>query len=398
MGGYAIINVLMLKQKVRNLLHIKSVPGAIAVGALLVVSLVYGGHLYADQFDEQIKQLQQEKAVSQQAADRFKVQANSYRDAVDKLQIQIDGTNQAILDNQRQSDEVQNQLVEAQANLDKQKKILGENIRTMYLEGEISTLEILASSNNLSDFVDKQQYRNAVQNKVKSTVDKINELKVQLQEKQRSLTALIKEKQYQKDQLDANQNEQSQLLAYTAGQKAQYDAQVKQTSSRINELRRQQSAAYARLIGSGGRSPVGSSITYKNMEVSNCGGGYRYCGYGLDAWVSDAWGLGYARECVHYVADALTRRGYYIPAGLFGGRGNANQWANTIRGVATIDDNPTPGSVVYMPIGPLGHVAMVESYPEDGWIKVSQMNFPSGRYSEMDLKVTSNLQFYHFSQ
>lgn len=373
-------------------------PGAFLAGGLLLLSLIGGGFVYADQFDEQIKQLQQEKVTAQQIADRFKVQANSYRDAVDKLQIQIDSTNQAILDNQRQSDEVQNQLAEAQANLDKQKKILGENIRAMYLEGEISTLEILASSRDLSEFVDKQQYRNAVQDKVKTTVDKINALKVELQEKQRQLLALIKEKQYQKAQLDANQNEQNQLLAYSAGQKAQYDAQVRQTSLRIAELRRQQAAAYARLIGSGGSSPVGSSITYKNMEVSNCGGGYRYCGYSLDAWVSDAWGLGYARECVHYVADALTRRGYYIPPGLFAGRGNANEWAGTIRGVATIDDNPTPGSVVYMPIGPLGHVGMVESYPEDGWIRVSQMNFPSARYSEMDLKVTSNLQFYHFSQ
>jgi hypothetical protein len=42
----------------------------------------------------------------------------------------------------------------------------------MYLEGKTSTLEMLASSKDLSDFVDKQQSRNAVQSKVKDTMAK----------------------------------------------------------------------------------------------------------------------------------------------------------------------------------------------------------------------------------
>ncbi|MEX1995147.1 MAG: hypothetical protein WD887_00005, partial [Candidatus Saccharimonadales bacterium] len=205
----------MLKQKLKKLVDIKSVPGAIILGALLLLPILYGGFVYADQFDDKIKKLQQERSASQQAADKFELQANSYQDAVDKLQTRIDGINQVILNNQKESEKVQKQLDVAQANLDKQRKVLGENIRAMYLEGEISTLEILASSRDLSDFVDRQQYRNSVQNKVKTTVDKINALKVQLQKKQRQLAALIKENQNQRAQLSADQAEQNSLLAYT---------------------------------------------------------------------------------------------------------------------------------------------------------------------------------------
>ncbi len=65
----------------------------------------------------------------------------------------------------------------------------------MYVEDDISTLEMLASSKDLSDFVDKQQYRNSVKNKIKLTLDRITELRHQLKGQKESLESTIKEQQ-----------------------------------------------------------------------------------------------------------------------------------------------------------------------------------------------------------
>src|SRR5690349_3581086 len=112
----------------------------IASVVALSLSLALSPLVKADQFDEQIKQLQ----------------ADSYQDAINKLQSQIDAIRAQIQANIVKRDDLQNQIKAAEIELEKQKDLLGENIKAMYVEGEISTLEMLASSKDLSEFLDKQ--------------------------------------------------------------------------------------------------------------------------------------------------------------------------------------------------------------------------------------------------
>ncbi|MBI5906641.1 hypothetical protein HY857_01165, partial [Candidatus Saccharibacteria bacterium] len=240
------IKVFMLKQKLKIRLYSKRLGLFVMTAALLLSAGIYSGLVRADQFDQQIQDLQQQNVSNKQASDALAAQATSYQDAVDKLASQINSIQQAIVATQKQSDDLQKQIDAGQIELDHQKQVLGVNIKTMYLEGKISTLEILASSKDLSDFVDKQQYRNAVQSKVKTSVDKITELKDKLQQQQQQLQVYIKEQQAQQDQLAADEAHQSQLLAYTEGQKAAYDQQIKSNQSKIADLRKQQAILNSR--------------------------------------------------------------------------------------------------------------------------------------------------------
>src|SRR5581483_760402 len=103
--------------------------------------------------------------------------------------------------------------------LDHEKQVLGENIKQMYLDGQESTLELLASSSNLSDFIDREQYRTSVETKIKDTVNEINALKAKLESQQKELQALIADEQNQQNELAGERNQQTQLLAYTEDQK-----------------------------------------------------------------------------------------------------------------------------------------------------------------------------------
>ena len=359
----------------------------------------YKGMVKADQFDQQIQALQSQNASQQQTSQQLGAQASSYQDQVDMLSQQIDGLQQSIVAAQQQSDTLQAEINQKQIDLDQQKKVLGEDIKAMYLEGQISTLEILASSNNLSDFVNKEVGRSAVQNKVKSSVDEINTLKLQLQLQQQQLQESIKSQQAQQAQLQSAENQQSQLLAYTEEQKAAADATIKVNNSAIVSLRAQQFAANHRLINGGG-----VSIVYGG----GCGGGYpgdavsAYghwgCDYAQDNTL-DNWGM-YNRECVSYTAWKVFQAYGYMP--YWGGVGNADQWPgdadayNIPRG-----STPQVGSVAIGTnpnyFGSVGHAMWVEAVNGDGTIVVSQYNFgQEGQYSEMTIPASLISTFIYF--
>jgi peptidoglycan hydrolase CwlO-like protein len=380
-GGY-IIKVLTSKQKMKNKkLHLtRSWLSVVVVCTVMILASVINT-VRADQFDEQIQALRDQNNNNQSASDQLAAQANSYQDAINKLQVQISALQAAIAANQQKSEKIHQQMIEAQAELDQEKAVLGENIKAMYLEGQTSTLEMLASSKNLSDFVDKQQARNAVSDKVKATMDKIAELQNQLKAQDAELQRLIKDQQVQNEQLGSAQVQQTQLLAYTEGQKAAYDQQIKSNNAQISNLRAMQVAANRRL---GGSAVAG--------DPSHGG----YPGYldhaGQDTLV-DPWGM-FNRECVSYTAWKVQQ--YFGNMPYWGGVGNANQWpADAQRYGVPTGSIPKAHSVAISMGGAYGHAMWVEAV-SGSTIYVSQYNYDlAGHYSEMAIN-GSGLTYLYF--
>lgn len=372
----------MLKQKVRKLFFANKLIAILLLGVVLAGS---GFSLVsADQFEEQIKALQNQNAAHQANANQLANQAASYQDVIDKLATQISNISHAILDNQNQSNALQKQIDEQQAELIRQKQLLGQNIKAMYLEGQISTLELLASSSDLSDFVNQQQYRASVRDKVKDTVDKIAELKAELEQKQRQIEVLIKEQDAQRSQLAHDQNQQNEMLAYTEGQKALYDQEIKLNQGRISDLRRQQAIENAKLFGGG-----------QIIQTSRCDiYPQNWCNAPMDSIV-DSWGM-YNRECVSWTAYRVAASGRYMP--YWGGRGNANQWDDNARAAGIpVDGNPRVGDVAVSNSGFYGHTMYVEAVNNDGTIAISQFNYDwNGTYSFAPRMPIGNLVFIHF--
>lgn len=358
----------------------------------------------ADTYDQQIANIQNQSSQVRSQINSLKSQARSYQDMISLLQGQIDAVQAQINANQAQQDELQRQINAAQVELEHQRLVLSENIKSMYTSSEMTTIEMLATSKSLSDFIDKDTYRNAVQRQIQETMTKIQKLQNELNTKKTEVERLLAEQQAQRATLDGSRQEQATLLAMNQGQQSEFNSQLAANNAQITNLRRQQAAAYAAADG-GSTSPSGGSITYKNRVnygFSFCNG-YRYCGSGFDDFNRDTlyrWGLEWTRECVHYAADRIERDGHRIPAAYFSGRGNANEWIGTVtsggRGgpIGHLTGDPQRGDVAYMPIGSVGHVGIVEHNYGDGWVKISQMNFPyGGNYSEMDLKITSGVRF-----
>jgi len=370
----------MLKQKHK----IRRSYRLFALLFVMVTVLSCGGLVLADQFDEQIRQLQQQNNENKAASNSLSAQASSYQDAISKLDGEINGLQQAIVATQQKSDEVKLQIDANQKELDHQKFVLGQNIKAMYLEGQISTLEILASSKNLSEFVDKEQYRMSVQNKVRDTVDKITKIKLELEYQQRTLQALLADLEKQRADLAAARDQQSQLLAFTEGQKAAYDSQIKTNNKKISDLKRQQAIENARLFGGG------AIVQNSRCDIYPQG----WCYAPMDSIV-DTWGM-YNRECVSWTAYRVAASGRYMP--YWGGRGNANLWDDNARAAGIpVDGNPQVGDVAVSNAGYYGHTMYVEAVFDDGTFAVSQFNHDwGGTYSFVPRMSRGNLVFIHF--
>jgi peptidoglycan hydrolase CwlO-like protein len=351
------------------------------IGTLLAGGTVIGGQVKADQFDQQINALEQQNSGLQAQSDSLAATASTYQQAIDALAAQINSIQNNIVNTQNQIDVLQQKINQAEAELAQEKQVLGENIRTMYLEGDITTLEILASSKDLSDFVNKQEYRNSVSDKVKASVDKINVLKDQLTKQQHEQQSLLADLQTQQNQLQAQQNQQAQLLSYTESQKAQYDQQISANNSQIGSLRAQQAALNRQLGGvptAGDPGHGGYPAVWNNSAQDT---------------MLDSWGM-YNRECVSYTAWKVYQTFGYMP--YWGGSGNANQWpGDAQRAGIPIGTTPRVHSVAIWNVGAFGHAMWVEAV-SGNTIYVSQYNYDYyGHYSEMSISA-SGLTYIYF--
>lgn len=385
----------MLKQKVKNLRFISLRSGLLVAALLLVVAAVptKGFGVFAASCStvadcqQQISNLNDQNSQTQASLNNLEAQAGSYQAAITALQQQISGLQQQISANEQQQ-------AQAQAELDQEKKTLGENIKAMYLEGNISPLEVLASSNNLSTYVNRQQYRYAVSDKVKASVDKISTLKAQLVQLHGTLTT-------QETQLSASEDEQDRLLSLNESQQSQFNSQIASNKSQITQLQAQIVAL---------NTPPSSHFTYSG----SCGGGYPAvatngygswgCNFAKDNSL-DNWGM-YNRECVSYTAYMVHEE--YVEGLVahdmpnWGGVGDAWEWIGDAENAGIpVDQNPQAGDIAIRPAsgvyGDVGHAMYVKAV-SGGQIYVQQYNADlMGNYSE-GWRSASGLYFLHFTQ
>ncbi|HET7638695.1 MAG TPA: CHAP domain-containing protein, partial [Ktedonobacteraceae bacterium] len=321
----------------------------ITLASLLVVGTAVVPHVGADQFDDQIRALQQLNAQNQDSLGQLQLQAASYQEVVNQLQTQIAQLQGLINDNLAKQADLQAKIDQNEQELARQRKVLGENIKTMYVDGQMTTIEMLATSKNLSDFVDKEEYHTAVENKIQDTLHKISDLQNQLKTQKIQVERLLADQQAQQAQLDANRAQQAKLLAYNQAQQADFNNQIKSNQSKIADLRRQQA-----ILNS--KNDIGSAVPGDPGH-----GGYP------NAWNSapqdsmvDPWGM-YNRECVSYTAYRvhqdylLGKNTYDMP--YWGGVGNANQWDDNARAAGIpVDTTPKVGSIAVSNAGTWGHV------------------------------------------
>lgn len=359
----------------------------VAVAVLVAGSGVFalGSHVFARDYEAEIKAKEQEASKYNSEASRLGEMADSLQSELDKINGQITTIQGQIVDSQKKIDNLNAQIKRNEILIKQRRKAMGQVLADMHVDDQISPLEMLASSNSIGDYIDKQEQRSSLRTSLNGKIKEIKALQKKLEENKKLVENTLRDQESQRNVLSSKQSEKAKLVADTKNDQSAYSALAQKRNSEVAKLREEQAAANRRALGSGVSIPGGIPG----------GGGYPgvWANAPLDAYV-DPWGL-FTRECVSYVAWKIHSTGRYVPH--FGGAGNANQWPSTAarHGISS-GSTPKAGAAAVMNIGYYGHVMYVESVNGDGTITVSDYNFAWDGLYRYYTRSASGLTYVYF--
>lgn len=358
-----------------------------AVAVLVAGSGVFalGSHVFARDYEAEIKAKEQEASKYNSEASRLGEMADNLQSELDKINGQITAIQGQIVDSQKKIDNLNAQIKRNELLIKQRRKAMGQVLADMHVDDQISPLEMLASSNSIGDYIDKQEQRSSLRTSLNGKIKEIKALQKKLEENKKLVENTLRDQEAQRNVLSSKQSEKAKLVADTKNDQNAYSALAQKRNSEVAKLREEQAAANRRALGNGVSIPGGIPG----------GGGYPgvWANAPLDAYV-DPWGL-YTRECVSYVAWKIHSTGRYVPH--FGGAGNANQWPSTAarHGISS-GSTPKAGAAAVMNIGYYGHVMYVESVNGDGTITVSDYNFAWDGLYRYYTRSASGLTYIYF--
>ncbi len=199
--------------------------------------------VYAESHSDKINAIQRQIDSKQAEATKLGKQATSLQNAVNELQAQQSVIQSQIDLSQAKYDQLVAQIKETEDKITRNKGVLKETLTELYVNDKVSPIEMIASSKNIGDYLDQQEYRNTIRDRVEGSINEIKKLKVQLEQKREESKKVLDEQKAQKGVLVEKQNEQAKLLAETQSNEAAYQGQ-------IGDLKKQQAAAQAALASS----------------------------------------------------------------------------------------------------------------------------------------------------
>lgn len=358
-----------------------------AMAVLVAGSGVFalGSHVFARDYEAEIKAKEQEASKYNSEASRLGEMADNLQSELDKINSQITTIQGQIADSQKKIDNLNAQIKRNEILIKQRRKAMGQVLADMHVDDQISPLEMLASSNSIGDYIDKQEQRSSLRTSLNGKIKEIKALQKKLEENKKLVENTLRDQEAQRNVLSSKQSEKAKLVADTKNDQNAYSALAQKRNSEVAKLREEQAAANRRALGNGVSIPGGIPG----------GGGYPgvWANAPLDAYV-DPWGL-FTRECVSYVAWKIHSTGRYVPH--FGGAGNANQWPSTAarHGISS-GSTPKAGAAAVMNIGYYGHVMYVESVNGDGTITVSDYNFAWDGLYRNYTRSASGLTYIYF--
>src|ERR1039458_1903907 len=174
---------------------------ALEVGVSLVALLFVSGNFTrlvhavtcssVSDCQSQISNLNGQNAQTQASINSLQLQSEGYQAAIDTLDAQISSLQAQISSNQAHQASIEQQITANQQEIAIKKGSLADDIKTMYINGSMTTIEELATSKNLSQYVDKQEYQTVVQNQLTGIIQQITALENTLQQQKAQVDQLL---------------------------------------------------------------------------------------------------------------------------------------------------------------------------------------------------------------
>ncbi len=185
-------------------------------------------------------QLEQAIVANEAYLVELREQGNTLKAKIDQLRIEINNETNRIELTQTKIAQFELKIEQTQKELEKQKDLLRHAIVVLYKDGNISTIEMLASSDSYTDFINQQEYLSRIKDRVHESANEVKQLKVELEAEKQVQDDLLVKLEIQRSILNSKESEQRRVLEITQGEEARYQAMTR-------DLRAQKAAAEAEL-------------------------------------------------------------------------------------------------------------------------------------------------------
>lgn len=264
-----------------------------------------------DELKEKQEALEQQSAEYEAILNEKNAAVDEQQEYVDALVGKVQTVNEEIQLSHEKISKLDAQIAEKQSQIDEANKqidinmdILKQRIKTIYLAGDVSSLEIILGAKDFTDFLDKVQLVKSVSthdeeliNEIQAQLDEISSEKEELQADKVSLEEEEQNLQNKQDELNKLLDENKETLASL--QEASNEAlqqltltedELSNLSGEIQEYYRQQQAQAAASKPSSGSSSGGSSNAGISITVPADGSyvwpcpGFYYLSSTYDEW------------------------------------------------------------------------------------------------------------------
>lgn len=228
----------MLQTNIRKSKKTLLIATSIAITISLFLSFIIpsNGALNAATIDELQEKSQQLQANIQANNDRIaelSSQGETLQVKVDELKNEIARANSEIELTEVKLQQLRQRLKIAEEELERQKKLLKATLQAIYERSGASTFELLMATDNLTTFLNEQEYLGQLQSAVKQSTDEVIRLKQQIEAEKTEQEDLLLTQKQQRAVVDAKRAEQQAILDATQGEESKYRDIV---STQLKEL------------------------------------------------------------------------------------------------------------------------------------------------------------------
>lgn len=232
-----------------------------------------------DETKEQKDQVSQEKSDVQKQVDELNSQISEYESQIGELDYKINDLNTQITD-------AENQINEKQENYDKQQELLEKRLVATYEAGETSFLDVLLSSESLTDLISNYYLISEIaeadiglMQKIENEKKEIEEAKTTLENNKKELDSSKVEKESKSVQLQTAKAEKSQYVSQLSQEEQdlqqEIDELTKDNQQILNDIKVAQEKYKKQLEELANKKPStgGSSSSGSGSSSSGSSGG-----------------------------------------------------------------------------------------------------------------------------
>lgn len=242
------------KERATALIVALSILGGLA--SMVLPSMTSVSKVYADRYQDQLEEIEKELERNEAHAENLHKEANTLKEAIGQIEREAANLELQIRKSRLEKKDLDNKIEETKKKIRQNQDVLASTVSDLYVDNNMTPIEMLASSSSIGDYVDKQEYRNAVRDQIAVAINTIKDLRADLEKKSDAVAEVIARQKSQEKQLVAKRDEQKELLAQTQGEERKYKERVDElkkereaTMAAIEEAMRQAAASESGSIG-----------------------------------------------------------------------------------------------------------------------------------------------------